>query len=278
MVPVVVMLIITVLGVLPPVEVSAAGGGACGFQISSPSDGGTINGYDTVKIKWNKYSGADHYWITIKDEKTGVTLVNEEYSGTTYRVYSDDGVFAEKGREYKIYVAAMDANGKVLGCGDHSECQWNAIYVTNELELEIPEITSHEYLDTHCVDDPLYVNWDAVDGANGYTVSVKKLNGAPDYGNDNEAGTNVAYTWSDDCEIKIASSKLVADKWYKIALCAKNTDQDVYSDWTSIYVLMEESAYLNLSDCDDIAAEKTARGRFGSIQMWSGRSLVMCHG
>lgn len=258
----VVMLIATVFGILLSVKVSAADGGACEVQISSPSDGGTINGYDTVKIKWNKYSGADHYWITIKDEKTGVTAVNEEYSGNTYRVYSDDGVFTEKGRRYKIYVAAMDANGKVLGCGDHSECQWNAIYVTNELELETPEITSHEKLDTHCVDDPLYVNWDAVDGANGYTVSVKKLNGAPDYDNDNEAGTNIAYTWSDDCAIKIAASKLVADKWYKIALCAKNTDQDVYSDWTSIYVLMEESAYLNLSDCDDIAAEKNSTGSF----------------
>lgn len=69
-----IMVVSVVLGVLSPVEVSAAGGGACGFQISSPSDGGTINGYDTVKIKWNKYSGADHYWITIKDEKTGVTV------------------------------------------------------------------------------------------------------------------------------------------------------------------------------------------------------------
>lgn len=254
-----VMMFTLVIQMLPPIEVSAADGGEGGLGITSPSDGDTINGFETVRIKWDKYSSADHYWITIKDEKTGDKPVNEEYSGTTYRVYSDDEVFTEDGREYKIYVAAMDEDGNVLENG----AAWHAIYVTNELELETPEITSHGYLDTHCIDDPLYVSWDAVDCADDYTVYVKKLDGDPDYGSSNESGTNITYTWSDDCEIKVATSKLVADKWYKIALCATNTDQDIDSEWTEVYILMEESSYLNVSEYpDDLDAEKGSTGSF----------------
>ena len=255
-----VMMFTLVMQVLPPVTVHAADGGTGGLKISSPSDGATINGFETIKIKWDKHSDADHYWITVKDEETGDKLINEEYSGTTYRVYQDDYVFTEDGREYKIYVAAMDEGGNVLENG----VAWHAIYVTNELELETPEITSHSYLDTHCVDDPLYVSWDAIDGADDYTVYVKKLDGEPDYNNDNESGTNItSFTWSDDCEIKLAASNLVAGKWYKIALCATNTDQGIDSEWTSVYILMEESSYLNVSEYpDDLAAEKGSTGSF----------------
>ena len=259
-----VIVLTMVLGIVPPIEVSAADGGTGGLKISSPSDGATINGFETVKIKWNRYSGADHYLLVIKDETTGRKVFEEDVSYSTsstrtYNIYSDDNVFTEDGHEYKIYVVAMDENDDELNNG----AAWHAIYVDNELELETPEITSHGYLDTHCIDDTLYVEWDPVDGADDYTVYVKKLNGEPDYGSSNESGTNITYTWSDDCEIKVATSKLVADKWYKIALCATNTDQDIDSEWTEVYILMEESSYLNVSEYpDDLDAEKGSTGSF----------------
>ena len=74
-----------VLGYIQPIAVFAADGGEGGLKISSPSDGGTINGFETIRIKWNKYSGADHYWITIKDESTGEKLIDEQCSGTSYQ-------------------------------------------------------------------------------------------------------------------------------------------------------------------------------------------------
>ncbi len=259
-----VMMFTLVMQVLPPVMVHAADGGTGGLKISSPSDGATINGFETVKIKWNRYSGADHYLLVVKDETTGQKVFEEEVSYSTsstrtYNIYSDDEVFTEDGHEYKIYVVAMDENDDELNNG----AAWHAIYVDNELELETPEITSHGYLDTHCIDDTLYVEWDPVDGADNYTVYVKKLNGEPDYGSSNESGTNITYTWSDDCEIKVATSKLVANKWYKIALCATNTDQDIDSEWTEVYILMEESSYLNVSEYpDDLDAAKGSTGSF----------------
>ena len=249
-----------IMGVLPPATVYAADGGTGGLQISSPQDGSEVNGYETIKVTWNKYTGVDHYILIVKDQNTNKEVFRDEdvsSSTKTYRIYSDDDVFTENGHEYKIYLAALDANNYVLNNG----AAWNAIYVDNVLALDTPDITSHEKLSTHCTDEDLYVEWDPVDGATDYTIAAKKLNAEPKY-NDNEAGTNVSFSRTDDCQIKINKSKLEVGKYYKIALCATNAKQDVSSDWASVYILMEESGYLDVSDCDDLDSESGSTGSF----------------
>lgn len=255
-----IMMFTVVVGIIPPIEVHAADGGGNGLDISSPSDGDTINGFETIKIQWNKYNGADHYVLVIKDNTTGEKVFEDELSSSTraYNVYYDDYIFTEDGHEYKIYVAARDEDGNVMD----GASVWHTIYVQNELELETPEL-SYGYSVTHCADDDLYISWDEIDGADDYTVYIKRLNGSPDFGNDNEAGTNISYDWEDDCEISVSSSKLVAGKWYKVAICAENTDQDITSQWDISYILMEESSYLEVSEYpDDLDAEKGSTGSF----------------
>lgn len=256
-----VMVLTLVLQVLPPIKVHAADGGEGGLEITAPSDGDTINGFDTVKIKWNKYSGVDHYILVIKDNTTGEKIFEEELGSSTkvYNVYYDDYIFTEDGHEYKIYIAAQDESNKVM----NGAAAWHAIYVENKLKLGKPDIISHGNNDTHCIDNALYVEWDPVDGADGYKVNVKKLNGSPDFGSTNESGTAITYTWSDDCEIKVDKSKLVENTWYKIAVCATNSDKNIDSDWTVCYISMLSSSYLNVSEYpDELAAEKNSTASF----------------
>ena len=250
---------IMICSILPPVDVQAADGGTGGLKISAPSDNGTVNGLETVKIKWNKYSGAEHYYVVVKDMTANRNIVEEdEYTGTTYNIYSDDEVFTRQNGEYKIYVAAF-ADGAVMNNGS----AWHAIYVDNELELDTPEFTSHSLSDTHNEDERLYVEWDPVDNADEYTVYVKKLNGSPDFGNNNESGTNISYSWEDDCEIEIPKSSLVAGKWYKVAMCAKNSDYNIESEWAFIYILVEATNYLDVTSfSDDLGPEKGSSGYF----------------
>ena len=259
-----VMLLTLIAGILPRTPIYAADGGTGGLQISSPKDGGEVNGYETIRVSWNKYTGVDHYILIVKDQNTNKEVFRDEDVGSstkTYRIYSDDDVFTENGHEYKIYLAALDANGNVLNNG----AAWNAIYVDNVLALDTPDITSHEKLSTHCTDEDLYVEWDPVDCATDYTIAAKKLNGEPKF-NDNEAGTNITFSRTDNCQIKINKSKLEVGKYYKVALCATNTKQGVSSDWASVYILMEESSYLDVSDCDDL---DSASGSTGSFWIYS---------
>lgn len=259
-----VMLLTLIAGILPRTPIYAADGGTGGLQISSPKDGGEVNGYETIRVSWNKYTGVDHYILIVKDQNTNKEVFRDEDVGSstkTYRIYSDDDVFTENGHEYKIYLAALDANGNVLNNG----AAWNAIYVDNVLALDTPDITSHEKLSTHCTDEDLYVEWDPVDCATDYTIAAKKLNAEPKF-NDNEAGTNITFSRTDNCQIKINKSKLEVGKYYKVALCATNTKQGVSSDWASVYILMEESGYLDVSDCDDL---DSASGSTGSFWIYS---------
>ena len=106
----------SVLSVLPPLEVGAASD----FSITSPSDGRTLASGTMLKITWTSYSGADHYWLTVKNTDTGKTEINCALSETSYSL-----MLSASGAEYKIYAAAMDANDNVLDTGS----AWDAIYV-----------------------------------------------------------------------------------------------------------------------------------------------------
>ena len=78
-----------VFQIFPQVEVHAISseeGGDGNLTIKSPSHGDEINGFEDVKIKWNRVSGADHYWITVKDNVTGAKPINEECSSTSYTI------------------------------------------------------------------------------------------------------------------------------------------------------------------------------------------------
>lgn len=130
------MVLLLVIEVFPPIEIHAISpeeGGKGNLYISSPSHDDEINGYEDVKIRWNKVSGAHHYWLTVKDTAKNTNLFNKSVgTKTSYTFSYDDDIFVTDGRIYKIYVAAMDADGNVL----NGASEWNAIYVTNYLELD----------------------------------------------------------------------------------------------------------------------------------------------
>ncbi len=111
-----VMMVTTCITAFPPIEVSAASN----FSITSPSDDYTFDYEKMLTIKWTSYSGADHYWLTVKNMDTGETEYNRAVNSTSYSLYVGDF-----GTEYKIYAAAMDANDNVLNGGS----AWDVIYV-----------------------------------------------------------------------------------------------------------------------------------------------------
>ena len=110
-----VMMMVTALP-LTAFPVSAASD----FSITSPSDDYTFDYEKMLTIKWTSYSGADHYWLTVKNMDTGETEYNRAVNSTSYSLYVGDF-----GTEYKIYAAAMDANDNVLNGGS----AWDVIYV-----------------------------------------------------------------------------------------------------------------------------------------------------
>jgi len=131
-----IMVLTMIFGIIPPLEVHAISpeeGGDGNLYISSPSQDDDINGYEDITIRWNRVSGAHHYWLTVKDTVKGTNLFNKNVgTKTSYTFSYDDDIFVTDGRVYKIYVAAMDSSGKVL----NGAADWNAIYVTNYLELD----------------------------------------------------------------------------------------------------------------------------------------------
>ncbi len=233
---------------IAPMAVFAAenNGGEGGFRISSPSNGSTVNGMADTTVRWNRYSGTDHYYIVVKDVVNGKTELEEEVSSskTSYSIGYEDVVFWRKNRQYKIYVAAMDASGNVL----NGKAAWHAIYVTNVMKLDQPEFVDLEEENEHDSSEDLYIEWWDVENANHYNVYFKQLNGEPDPGNDEEDGTNLSFTRVNEYEIKVPSSKLAADTWYKIAVGAENTYEDVASDYAIAYIKTKPSSRITASE------------------------------
>lgn len=133
-----ILVVALIIGIMPPIKINAAFPNEEGCEgnlyISNPLHDDEINGYEDVKIKWNKVSGAHHYWLTIVDITANNTKKINKNVGkiTSYTISYDDKIFVTDGGIYKIYVAAMDSSGNVL----NNKADWNAIYVTNYLELE----------------------------------------------------------------------------------------------------------------------------------------------
>ena len=107
--------LVMVMGVfttLVPVSVSAADGGTGKLRITSHSDDDVVYGNEDVTITWKSVSGACYYHLTIKDTITGEKLFDDDVYGTSMTIEANTA-FLVKGRTYKIYACAMDANGKV---------------------------------------------------------------------------------------------------------------------------------------------------------------------
>ena len=75
--------------------------------------------------------------MTIKGSSINKNVGNK----TSYTISYDDDIFVTDGKEYKIYVAAMDSSGNVLNKGS----EWNAIYVINNMEATFE--VSEDYLE-----------------------------------------------------------------------------------------------------------------------------------
>jgi len=114
----VVLAVVMMVTALPSTAIPVSA--ASDFSITSPSDDYTFDYEKMLTIKWTSYSGADHYWLTVKNMDTGETEYNRAVNSTSYSLYVGDF-----GTEYKIYAAAMDANDNVLDGGS----AWDVIYV-----------------------------------------------------------------------------------------------------------------------------------------------------
>ena len=129
---------------LTTLQVSAASD----FSITSPSDDYTFDYEKMLTIKWTSYSGADHYWLTVKNTDTGETEYNGVVNSTSYSLYVGDF-----GTEYKVYAAAMDADDNVLDGGS----AWDVIYVytkdddTFDISEDYFEFEADGGSDTVCV-------------------------------------------------------------------------------------------------------------------------------
>ncbi len=199
--------------------------------------------------------GARHVRVTPNTSTYDLSKISEIVTGTTV---ASSSFKLEAGKSYDVVVYVGLANSEEGFESDPTE----TFEVVDNI-LETPTINKYGLTNKHCVDEPLIVSWDAVDGADDYKVYVKKLDGAPDLNNDNEPGVNISYNWLGNTGIEIAASKLVAGKYYKIALCATNSKQNIDSEWTTVYVLMQESGYISVSETpNDLGAKKGSTGSF----------------
>lgn len=84
-------------------------------KITSPSNGEWIDPYKTTTIKWTTPSSGLNYRVTIKNERTGKYIVqNEKVSGSSYSIKSNVLDFDER---YVIWVGTYDGSTSV-GRGD----------------------------------------------------------------------------------------------------------------------------------------------------------------
>ncbi len=84
-------------------------------KITSPSNGEWIDPYKTTTIKWTTPSSGLNYRVTIKNERTGKYIVqNEKVSGSSYSIKSNVLDFEER---YVIWVGTYDGATSV-GRGD----------------------------------------------------------------------------------------------------------------------------------------------------------------
>ncbi len=84
-------------------------------KITSPGNGEWIDPYKTTTIKWTTPSSGLNYRVTIKNERTGKYIVqNEKVSGSSYSIKSNVLDFEER---YVIWVGTYDGSTSV-GRGD----------------------------------------------------------------------------------------------------------------------------------------------------------------
>lgn len=82
--------------------------GTNGAKITSPGDNEWIDPYKTTTVKWSTPSPGLNYKITIKNERTGYYIVqNEKVNGSSYSIKSNVLDFEEK---YKIWVGTFDGS------------------------------------------------------------------------------------------------------------------------------------------------------------------------
>ena len=109
---------------LTAIQVSAANN----FHITSHEDGETVSS-GWITFEWSTYSGAHHYWLTVVNMDNGTKIQNSAIYDTEYRM-----ILSDEDTEYKVYAAAMDANGDELDNGS----AWEVIYIyttSNSIEV-----------------------------------------------------------------------------------------------------------------------------------------------
>ena len=106
---------------------------ASNFHITSHDDGENVSS-GWITFEWSTYSGAHHYWLTVVNMNTEAKIQNSAIYDTEYRM-----ILSDEDTEYKVYAAAMDANGNVLDRGS----AWEVIYIhtaSDDIEVSKDEL------------------------------------------------------------------------------------------------------------------------------------------
>lgn len=92
-------------------------------KITSPSNGDWIDPYKAITVKWTTPSSGLSYRVTIKNERTGKYIVqNEKVNGSSYSIKSNTLDFEER---YVIWVGTYDGSTS-LGHGDSITVSMNS--------------------------------------------------------------------------------------------------------------------------------------------------------
>ncbi len=206
-----VMVLTVVLGIIPPVEVSAIESKALldEAKITSPSVSKAYYYGDDITLKWSSVSGATYYKVAVRDITYGendnpdmLVYSKEKYTSLSRSITLDADNF-EEGHKYKFAVGAYSNTTEPKS--------WGVVRITiEEAELlEETEITSPLSSKTYYEGDDIEFTWDDVSGATYYKVAVR----------------DITYGENDDPDMLVYSKEKYTSSSRSITLDADNFEE-----------------------------------------------------
>ncbi len=146
--------------------------------VTTPTNNSTLGKAD-ILVKWNSVSGATGYSIGLRNMTTNVLVIPEAKITQTNYTFSADKFTG--GHQYRIYLAAEDANGNKVAGYTYITITGNAIINnggtapnTGTNSLVAPTINAPTNNSTVFKANTI-VSWNAITGAKGYFIGLRDL-------------------------------------------------------------------------------------------------------
>ena len=256
------------------IYVNGTGSTSTAPTITSPSDengsssaGTHFTANDDIRFSWTAVSGATKYWATAT-ELTGTPGSSDYYAYVNeYTTELSDVLssqYTKTGKWYDFCVAAVFSDGTQKWSPHIYVKVSDAVVGVTTPSISSPknEYNTGSYGNVYEVGDMITFSWSNSSNATYYLYNVKRLDGQPNPGNDNETGTPYHSTsdWVSSLNANKTSSRSVTvpssfineKKWYKFAVGAYNSSSGSNWDYVYVYVNEQEIVYHTVTFKDGV--------------------------